>query len=136
VRPLLSDESRSTEGKIFSYPTTTEASGRGIDLSQNGISLVMVYLKVQFFSYFYDCFGYHLIKLPTHVTPVLFLGQKHSFTFDKVFIQDVSQEEIFVEVSQLVQSALDGYKVIQSPSAVSVVFCHIFPRISLVLVYP
>ncbi|KAK2380987.1 kinesin protein KIN-14N [Trifolium repens] len=73
VRPLLSDESRSTEGKIFSYPTTTEASGRGIDLSQN--------------------------------------GQKHSFTFDKVFIQDVSQEEIFVEVSQLVQSALDGYKV-------------------------
>ncbi|XP_045814377.1 kinesin-like protein KIN-14N [Trifolium pratense] len=73
VRPLLSDESRSTEGKIFSYPTSMEASGRGIDLSQN--------------------------------------GQKHSFTFDKVFIQDVSQEEIFVEVSQLVQSALDGYKV-------------------------
>jgi hypothetical protein len=68
------------------------------------------------------------------VTSVLFLGQKHSFTFDKVFIQDVSQEEIFVEVSQLVQSALDGYKVIQSFSAVSVVFCHIFPRISLVLV--
>jgi len=52
--------------------------------------------------------------LATRVTPVLFLGQKHSFKFDKVFIQDVSQEEVFVEVSQLVQSALDGYKVIQS----------------------
>ncbi|KAG8492556.1 hypothetical protein CXB51_009980 [Gossypium anomalum] len=38
-------------------------------------------------------------------------GQKHSFIFDKVFMPDVSQEEVFVEISQLVQSALDGYKV-------------------------
>ncbi|XP_024960300.1 kinesin-like protein KIN-14N [Cynara cardunculus var. scolymus] len=38
-------------------------------------------------------------------------GQKHSFTFDKVFVPESSQEEVFVEVSQLVQSALDGYKV-------------------------
>ncbi|KAF7822856.1 Kinesin-like protein KIN-14N [Senna tora] len=38
-------------------------------------------------------------------------GQKHSFTFDKVFTPDTSQEEVFVEISQLVQSALDGYKV-------------------------
>ncbi|XWS09869.1 hypothetical protein CRYUN_Cryun39dG0026600 [Craigia yunnanensis] len=38
-------------------------------------------------------------------------GQKHSFTFDKVFMPDTSQEEVFVEISQLVQSALDGYKV-------------------------
>ncbi|XP_050899538.1 kinesin-like protein KIN-14M isoform X4 [Lathyrus oleraceus] len=73
VRPLLHDESRSTEGKIFSYPTSMEASGRQIDLAQN--------------------------------------GQKHCFTFDKVFIPEVSQEEVFVEISQLVQSALDGYKV-------------------------
>ncbi|RZB75713.1 kinesin-like protein KIN-14N [Glycine soja] len=73
VRPLLADESCSTEGKIFSYPTSMETSGRAIDLAQN--------------------------------------GQKHSFTFDKVFTPEASQEEVFLEISQLVQSALDGYKV-------------------------
>ncbi|CAN6452095.1 unnamed protein product [Victoria cruziana] len=38
-------------------------------------------------------------------------GQKHSFSFDKVFNHDASQEDVFTEISQLVQSALDGYKV-------------------------
>ena len=38
VRPLLPDEGSSTEGKIISYPTSMEASGRGIELTQNGIS--------------------------------------------------------------------------------------------------
>ncbi|XP_042027986.1 kinesin-like protein KIN-14N [Salvia splendens] len=38
-------------------------------------------------------------------------GQKLSFTFDKAFVPDTSQQEVFVEISQLVQSALDGYKV-------------------------
>ncbi|PNY17520.1 kinesin-like protein, partial [Trifolium pratense] len=73
VRPLLPDESCSTEGKIISYPSSMEAAGRGIELAQN--------------------------------------GQKHSFTFDRVFAPDASQQEVFTEISQLVQSALDGYKV-------------------------
>ncbi|KAF1882011.1 hypothetical protein Lal_00038654 [Lupinus albus] len=38
-------------------------------------------------------------------------GQKYPFTFDKVFNHDASQEDVFTEISQLVQSALDGYKV-------------------------
>ncbi|KAL2931148.1 Kinesin-like protein KIN-14C [Bienertia sinuspersici] len=38
-------------------------------------------------------------------------GQKYAFTFDKVFTHDASQNDVFVEISELVQSALDGYKV-------------------------
>ncbi|OIW15461.1 hypothetical protein TanjilG_28660 [Lupinus angustifolius] len=73
VRPLLPDEVCNTDGKLISYPTSMEAAGRGIDLTQN--------------------------------------GQKHAFKFDKVFVPDASQEDVFIEISQLVQSALDGYKV-------------------------
>jgi kinesin family protein C1 len=36
---------------------------------------------------------------------------QHKFNFDKVFPPSVSQEKVFEEVSEFVQSALDGYNV-------------------------
>lgn len=73
VRPLLPDDGAGSENTVISYPTSTEALGRGIDLLQS--------------------------------------GQKYPFTFDKVFSHEATQQDVFVEISQLVQSALDGYKV-------------------------
>ncbi|POO02385.1 Kinesin-like protein [Trema orientale] len=73
VRPLLPDDGAGTENAVISCPTSTEALGRGIDLSQS--------------------------------------GQRYPFTFDKVFNHEASQQDVFVEISQLVQRALDGYKV-------------------------
>ncbi|KAF2305019.1 hypothetical protein GH714_001098 [Hevea brasiliensis] len=48
-----------------------------------------------------------VISYPTSVET---LGQKYSFTFDKVFGHSVSQQDVFIEISQLIQSALDCYK--------------------------
>ena len=36
---------------------------------------------------------------------------KHSFSFDRVFSPESSQESVFEEISELVQSALDGHRV-------------------------
>lgn len=38
-------------------------------------------------------------------------GASHTFTYDRVFDAHSAQADVFAEVSQLVQSALDGYKV-------------------------
>ena len=48
------------------------------------------------------------------VVPGSLTGQaaaRHSFNFDKVFAPTAGQESVFEEISELVQSALDGHKV-------------------------
>ncbi|KAF9598074.1 hypothetical protein IFM89_024108 [Coptis chinensis] len=88
VRPMLRDDGASVEASVICYPTSTESLGRGIDLLQNG----------------------NLGIDKSGLTAVQLHWQKHQFTFDKVFTHESSQQDVFVEISQLVQSALDGYK--------------------------
>ena len=47
-----------------------------------------------------------------YVNRSLNAGQKYAFSFDKVFGPEITQGNVFDEISQLVQSALDGYKVL------------------------
>lgn len=62
-------------------------------------------------------------RVRSHVTPSLRClqdmtsvainvdGKEHTFGYDRVFGPGVGQEEVFSTVSELVQSALDGYHV-------------------------
>eukprot|EP01038_Epipyxis_sp_PR26KG_P005679 gene5679-7839_t len=51
------------------------------------------------------------IPLPVSVTGSNRAAATTAFTFDKVFKSESKQQEIYYEVSNLVQSALDGYRV-------------------------
>lgn len=46
VRPVLPDDGAGAEAPVISYPTSAEALGRGIDLTQSGAS---IFFLVQLF---------------------------------------------------------------------------------------
>lgn len=100
VRPLLPYES----GAV-SYPKSGENLGRGIELLHNGKS--HVYIHFCSFRRRYSVFRILIVTIAF----LIISAQGYSFTFDKVFDHSASQEHVFIEISQLVQSALDGYKV-------------------------
>lgn len=100
VRPIFADGNES-DGSAVSFPTSTDLVGRGIDLANQSMKRICI------------CFLVFLV-LFFHFLTIVFCvitAQKYSFTFDRVFGPDSSQQDVFVEISQLVQSALDGYKV-------------------------
>ena len=51
MRPLLTEDGIVTEENIVTYPTTTEALGRGIDLIQHGIEQCCKLLLEQCWSF-------------------------------------------------------------------------------------
>ena len=52
-----------------------------------------------------------IFVIPQSICGTKKAAPKHEFNFDKVFTPSASQEDVFGEISQLIQSALDGYNV-------------------------
>ena len=88
VRPLSNSEKESDEAVALAPVDSGDLSGRGLELD-NGLNP-------------------QSIKSSINGKP---LEQKHLFTFDRTFGPASTQEDVFDEVSMLVQSALDGYRV-------------------------
>lgn len=117
---MLLDDDVGTEAAFISYPTSREALGRGINLMQSGTTVFVIPITFRRRNIFMPSFCSTLqaccLLFSTKIwfCNLMYLisaGQRHSFTFDRVFNHGASQQDVFVEISELVQSAVDGYKV-------------------------
>ena len=88
VRPLSTSEIENEEALALAPVDSGDLSGRGLELD--------------------NCLNPQCVKSSINGKP---LEQKHLFTFDRTFGPTSTQEDVFEEVSMLVQSALDGYRV-------------------------
>lgn len=87
VRPLSQEEEDAREKTSLVPVSTGDLSGRGLELENANSST------------------------KPSVSQDKNQQQKHLFTFDRTFGPTSTQEDVFEEVSMLVQSALDGYRV-------------------------
>lgn len=87
IKPLSNDDSEQTQFEILDED------------SSDGISQTLIMSK--------DI----VEQIPTRSSSHSIKSNCHTFCFDKVFGPDVSNEDIFEELSQLIQSSLDGFNV-------------------------
>ena len=86
IKPHSNDDSEQTQFDILDED------------SSDGISQTLVMSK-------------DVEQIPTRSSIQTTKSNCHTFSFDKVFGEDVSNEDIFEELSQLIQSSLDGFNV-------------------------
>lgn len=68
-------------------------------------------LFLSVFKIFAPKYSLLIFIIPQSICGTKKAAPKHEFAFDKVFTPSSSQENVFGEISQLIQSALDGYNV-------------------------
>lgn len=68
-------------------------------------------LFLSVFKIFAPKYSLLIFIIPQSICGTKKAAPKHEFAFDKVFTPSSSQEDVFGEISQLIQSALDGYNV-------------------------
>lgn len=90
---------------MIKYRTSNESFGHDLHLMNEGkLYIWHCFLVVQWYLNAYTD--------EKSIYSFSYAGQKISFSFDEVFDDKSSQEDVFMEISELIQSVIDGNKVI------------------------